>query len=90
MDAIDAAFPGVKDRIGLTQEIAALCDRAGIKVRDDRTGRGKGRVNHVEQLSARLTNDLSDAREKADQQKEQMKTKIAKKVPRLNAMCKIF
>ena len=48
MDAIDAAFPGVKDRIGLTQEIAALCDRAGIKVRDDRTGRGKGRVNHVE------------------------------------------
>ena len=66
-----------------------MCEGADIKLRDDTRG-GKREIYLTENLSAKLTNELSEARENADQKKEEMKSKIKSMVPELNSDCAIF
>ena len=88
MDQIDNEFPAIKDKINLNQEIVELCEIAEIRVKDDR--RGGRTMRDVEKLSNELARKISDARESADQRKEEVKSSIAKKVPKLDEACKEF
>ena len=82
MENIDKNFPHVKDTISLNSSIFDLCVSAEIIGKEEQGG--KREIVAAEQLQARLSHELSEAQEQADRRKEEMKKKIAKKVPLLD------
>ena len=71
----------MKDVIQLNSSIFELCVSAEIIGKEEQGG--KREITTAEQLQAKLSHELSEAREQADKRKDDMKKKIINKVPKL-------
>ena len=81
MESIDQNFQKVKDTIQLNSSIFELCVHAEIIGKEEQGG--KREIAAAYQLQAKLSHELSEAREAADKRKIEIKRKISKKVPKL-------
>lgn len=81
MENIDLNFQNVKDTIQLNSSIFELCVNAEIIGKEEQGG--KREITAAYQLQAKLSHELSEAREQADKRKDDMKRKILQKVPKL-------
>lgn len=78
----------MKESIELNRTIFFLCVNAEIIGKEEQGG--KREIQDAEKLQARLSHELSEAREKADKRKIDIKKQIMAKVPTLLAAATEF
>jgi dynein heavy chain len=76
----------VKDRVELNDHIFRICEKYDLPSREDK----QNRFGDVYQLMTALNHAIYDTKDKADKRKDQMKRKIHKKIPKLNARVAVF
>jgi len=82
LEYIEDNYQSVKDKVDLNSQIFEILEAFDLPAREDKNSRF---IDELYQLINTLNTAIYDTKDKADRRKDQIKKKVLKKVPKLNA-----